>query len=212
MKQGKRAAVLCTAALALILLLAGVLYFKQQGGNSSMSKESVTPPGTLTGVMYSDSGGMTVRDDFFIWLSPGAIVETFYYPEEPPKGVGWHDQFEKEDVPITAEQWADVEQVVLELYPLMKPKPEPRIDLWSSLGRWLGGVKDEVSSSSITLIWDTEEGEQRIKYSITLIWDTEEGEQRIKYASPNDKRISTLVALLKELADPIGREIPRYDP
>ena len=195
MKQGKRAAVLCTAALALILLLAGVLYFKQQGGNSSMPKESVTPPGTLTGVMYSDSGGMTVRDDFFIWLSPGAIVETFYYPEEPPKGVGWHDQFEKENVPITAEQWADVEQVVLELYPLMKPKPEPRIDLWSSLGRWLGGVKDEVSSSSITLIWDTEEGEQRIKYS-----------------SPNDKRISTLVALLKELADPIGREIPLYDP
>ena len=195
MKQGKRAAVLCTAALALILLLAGVLYFKQQGGNSSMPKESVTPPGTLTGVMYSDSGGMTVRDDFFIWLSPGAIVETFYYPEEPPKGVGWHDQFEKEDVPITAEQWADVEQVVLELYPLMKPKPEPRIDLWSILGRWLGGVKDEVSSSSITLIWDTEEGEQRIKYS-----------------SPNDKRISTLVALLKELADPIGREIPLYDP
>ena len=195
MKQGKRAAVLCTAALALILLLAGVLYFKQQGGNSSMPKESVTPPGTLTGVMYSDSGGMTVRDDFFIWLSPGAIVETFYYPEEPPKGVGWHDRFEKENVPISAEQWTDVEQVVLELYPLMKPKPEPRIDLWSSLGRWLGGVKDESSSSSITLIWDTEEGEQRIKYS-----------------SPNDKRISTLVTLLKELADPIGREIPLYDP
>ena len=125
---------------------------------------------------------MTVRNDFFIWLSPDAIVETFYYPEEPPKGVGWHDRFEKENVPISAEQWTDVEQVVLELYPLMKPKPEPRIDLWSSLGRWLG------------------------------VWDTEEGEQRIKYSSPNDKRISTLVALLKELADPIGREIPRYDP
>lgn len=195
MKIGKRAAVFCTAALALILLLAGAFYLMQQGGNAPMQTESSTPPGTLTGVMYSDSGGMTVRDDFFIWLSPDAIVETFYYPEEPPKGVGWHEQFEKENVPISAEQWADVEQVVLELYPLMKPKPEPRIDLWSSLGRWLGGVKDEVSSSSITLIWDTEEGEQRIKYS-----------------SPNDKRISTLVALLKELADPIGREIPRYDP
>ena len=194
MKQGQRAAVLCIAALALILL-AGVLYFKQQEGNSSMQTEPSLPPGTLTGVMYGCSGGMTVRNDFFIWLSPDAIVETFYYPEEPPKGVGWHVQFEKENVPITAEQWTDVEQVVLELYPLMKPKPEPRIDLWSSLGRWLGGVKDEVSSSSIT-----------------LIWDTEEGEQRIKYASPNDKRISTLVALLKELADPIGREIPRYNP
>lgn len=190
MKHGRRAAVLCTAALALILLLAEALYLKQQGGSSPMQK-----PGTLTGVMYSCSGGMTVREDFFIWLSPEAIVETFYYPEEPPKGVGWHDRFEKENVPISAQQWTDVEQVVLELYPLMKPKPEPGIDLWSSLGRWLGGAKDESSSSSITLIWDTEEGEQRIKYS-----------------SPNDKRISTLVALLKELADPIGREIPRYDP
>lgn len=195
MKQGRRAAVLCTAAMALILLLAEALYLMQQGGNAPMQTESSMPPGTLTGVMYSDFGGMTVRNDFFIWLSPDAIVETFYYPEEPPKGVGWHDRFDKENVPITAEQWADVEQVVLELYPLMKPKPEPTIDLWSILGRWLGGVKDEVSSSSITLIWDTEEGEQRIKYS-----------------SPNDKRISTLVALLKELADPIGREIPRYDP
>lgn len=195
MRQGRRAAVLCTAVLALILLFLGAFYLMQQGGDAPMQTESSMPPGTLTGVMYSDFGGMTVRNDFFIWLSPDAIVETFYYPEEPPKGVGWHDRFEKENVPISAEQWADVEQVVLELYPLMKPKPEPRIDLWSSLGRWLGGVKDEVSSSSITLIWDTEEGEQRIKYS-----------------SPNDKRISTLVALLKELADPIGREIPRYDP
>lgn len=195
MRQGRRAAVLCTAVLALILLFLGAFYLMQQGGDAPMQTESSMPPGTLTGVMYSDFGGMTVRNDFFIWLSPDAIVETFYYPEEPPKGVGWHDRFEKENVPISAEQWADVEQVVLELYPLMKPKPEPRIDLWSSLGRWLGGVKDGVSSSSITLIWDTEEGEQRIKYS-----------------SPNDKRISTLVALLKELADPIGREIPRYNP
>lgn len=168
----------------------------QQGGNALMQTESSTPPGTLSGIMYGYSGGMTVQNDFFIWLSPESIVETFYYPEEPPKGMVWHECFtEKENVPITAEQWTDVEQVVLELYPLMKPKPEPRIDLWSSLGRWLGGVKDEGSSSSIT-----------------LIWDTEEGEQRIKYASPNDKRISTLVALLKELADPIGREIPRYAP
>ena len=188
--------ILVVVVLALILLLAGALYLMQQGGNAPMQTESSTPPGTLTGVMYSSgSGGMTVRNDFFIWLSPDAIVETFYYPEEPPEGVGFHEIFEKENVPITAGQWEEVEQVVLELYPLMKPKPEPRIDLWSSLGRWLGGVKDEVSSSSITLIWDTEEGEQRIKYS-----------------SPNDKRISTLVALLKELADPIGREIPRYNP
>ena len=48
--------------------------------------------------------------------------------------------------------------------------------------------------------------------SITLIWDTGEGEQKIRYSSPDDDRIHTLTALLKELADPIGREIPRCDP
>ena len=189
MKQGRRAAVLCTAALALILLLAGALCQTQQGDSSSMQK-----PGTLTGVMYSYSGGMTIRNDFFIWLSPEAIVETFYYPEEPPKGVGWHERFDRENIPITAEQWADVEQVVMELYPLMKPEPERKIGLWSSLGRWFGAVDGSDSSG------------------ITLIWDTEEGEQKIRYSSPDDDRIHTLTALLKELADPIGREIPRYDP
>ena len=83
MTPSRRAAGLCTAALALSLLFAGVLYQKQQGGSSPVQK-----PGTLNGVIYSYSGGMTVRNDFFIWLSPNAIVETFYYPEEPPKGVG----------------------------------------------------------------------------------------------------------------------------
>lgn len=152
------------------------------------------PPGTLTGVMFSYSGGMTIRNDFFIWLSPEAIVETFYYPEEPPKGVGWHEQFDKENVPITAGQWADVEQVVLELYPLMKPEPERKRGLWNSPGHWFGAVDGSDSSS------------------ITLIWTTEEGEQKIRYAPPDDDRIHTLTVLLRELADPIGREIPRYDP
>ena len=92
-----------------------------------MQTEPDAPPGTLTGIMYSYPGGMEARSDFFIWLSPEAIVETFYYPEEPPEGVGWNEIFEKENVPITAGQWEEVEQVVLELYPLMEPKPEPRI-------------------------------------------------------------------------------------
>ena len=190
MKQGRRAALFCTAALGLILLFEGALYRKQHGGNAPMETEPAAPPGTLTGVMYSYSDGMTARNDFFIWLSPETIVETFYYPEEPPKGVGWHERFDKENVPITAEQWADVEQVVMELYPLMKSERKSG----SSLGHWFGAVDGNDSSS------------------VTLIWNTEDGEQKIRYTSPDDERIHTLTALLKELADPIGRDIPRYDP
>lgn len=191
---GRKVAVLCTAALTMLLMFAGVLYFKQQGGGSAMQTEPAVPPGTLTGIMYSCSGGMVNRNDFFIWLSPEAIVETFYYPEEPPKGVGWHECCAKENVPITAQQWADVEQIVMELYPLMKPEPERKSSLWNILRRWLGVVDGSDSSS------------------ITLIWDTEKGEQKIRYSSPDNERILTLITLLKELADPIGREIPRCAP
>lgn len=185
---------LCTVALILTLLFAGALCRKQRGGSSRMQTDPSQPPGTLIGVMYSCSGGMDIRNDFFIWLSPEAIVEAFYYPEEPPKGVGWHERFDKENVPVTAEQWADVEQVVMELYPMLKPEPERKSNLWSRLGYWFGAVDGNDS------------------FSMTLIWDTEEGEQKIRYSTPNDDRIHTLIALLKELADPIGREIPRYAP
>lgn len=182
--------VFCAAALTLIPLTAGALYLKGQADSSPIQTEPVVPPGRLTGIMYSYSGGMSYRNDFFIWLSPNAIVEALYYPEEPPKGVEWHERFVKEDVPITAQQWADIERMVIELYPLMKPEPERKSGLWSVLGHWLGAVDGNDSSS------------------LTLIWDTGEGEQKVRYAFPDDDRISILITLLKELADPIGREIP----
>ena len=192
MKHNQRVAVLCTAVLALTMLFAGALCRKQRVGGSQIQTESPLPPGTLIGVMYSCSGGMNIRNDFFIWLSPEAIVETFYYPEKPPKGVGWHERFDKENILITAEQWAEVEHAVLEIYPLMKPEPERKSGLWSRLGHWFGAV-DGNDSLSITLIWNTEVGEQKIRYSFT-----------------DDDRIHALITLLKELADPTGREIPRY--
>ena len=46
--------------------------------------------------------------------------------------------------------------------------------------------------------------------SLILTWSTEDGTRSIRYDPPNDRRIHTLIALLEELADPIGREIPRY--
>lgn len=48
--------------------------------------------------------------------------------------------------------------------------------------------------------------------SLILTWSTEDGTRSIRYDPPNDRRIHTLIALLEELADPIGREIPRYAP
>jgi len=46
---------------------------------------------------------------------------------------------------------------------------------------------------------------------LSLIWQTADGPVEQGYYWPNDHRILTLTALLQELADPQGREIPRYE-
>lgn len=191
MTRGGKAAVVCGIALFL-LAAAGYLFLRHRGSDSTQETKDDVPPGTLVGVTYSCGGGMS-RDDFRIILSPDAIVDASYWPEQETEvGEIRYDPATKENVPIAAEQWSEVEQIVLELYPVMEPLPEPRQP--SKLAAWLG-ARDSTSSSSFRLTWDTEDGPQEIRYS-----------------SPNDSRAVTLITLLEELADPIGREIPRYDP
>ncbi len=84
-----------------------------------------------------------------------------------------------------------MEQIILELYPLMEPIPENRREV--KLPPWIE-VMDGGDSTSLILTWSTEDGTQSIRYN-----------------PPNDRRILTLIALLEELADPIGREIPGYE-
>ena len=193
MTRGRKTAVFSVVGLFLLLAAAGYCFRGHQGGDSSIQKKSAVPPGILTGVTYSHTSGMVARADFAITLSPEAILETSYYPALAPdtaEDEDWYHPSTKENVPITAAQWSDVEQIILELYPLMKPEPERKSGLWSVLGHWLGAVDGNDSSS------------------LTLIWDTGEGEQKVRYAFPDDDRISILITLLKELADPIEREIP----
>lgn len=67
MLGGKKTAVAC--GLALVSLVAMGCLSPQPSGE----EKDAGPPGALSGVMYSCPGGMT-RDDFFIWVSPEAIV------------------------------------------------------------------------------------------------------------------------------------------
>lgn len=69
-------------------------------------------------------------------------------------------------------------------------KPERKSSLWY----WFGAV------------------DNNDLFGVTLIWDTEESERKIRHSSPDDDRIYTLITLLKALADPIEREIPHYAP
>ena len=86
----------------------------------------------MTGVTYSHTSGMVARADFAITLSPEVILETSYYPALDPdtaEDEDWYHPSTKENVPITAAQWSDVEQIILELYPLMEPISENRLEV-----------------------------------------------------------------------------------
>ena len=118
MTRGRKTAVFSVVGLFLLLAAAGYCFRGHQGGDSSIQKKSAVPPGTLTGVTYSHTSGMVARADFAITLSPEAILETSYYPALAPdtaEDEDWYHPSTKENVPITAAQWSDVEQIILEL-------------------------------------------------------------------------------------------------
>ena len=194
MTRGRKTAVFSVVGLFLLLAAVGYCFRGHQGGDAPIQKKSAVPPGTLTGVTYSHTSGMVARADFAITLSPEAILETSYFPALDPdtaEDEDWYHLSTKENVPITAAQWSDVEQIILELYPLMEPIPENRREV-----KLPPGIEVMDGGDSTSLI---------------LTWSTEDGTRSIRYNPPNDRRILTLIALLEELADPIGREIPGYE-
>ena len=149
--------------------------------------ETPEQPGTLVGVNYSTGSGMMAHSEFLIRLNQQEIEYTEFWPEDE-----YVDEIlVEEHIPITEQQWADVKTVILELYlegllEMYKPAPEQNVsDVF---------VLDGGTYSNLSLIWETEDGTKEIGYH----W-------------PSDRRAITLMDLLRELADPQGREIVRYE-
>ena len=173
MKWVRKAALFCAVTLVLSLMLGGCLEIGKQKN----------PPGTLAGVTYQVGSGMSRGEDFFIRLSPEAILKTRYWltPEEEEWSI-----LTKEDIPITAEQWSEVEELVLELYPSLEPE-KGFLDLLLQplrklLDRW----------------FYLQDGGDIFTFSLT--WSTEDGTREISYKQPNSSKYTELRSLLEELA------------
>ena len=148
-------------------------------------------PGTLVGVNYATGGGMAYRTEFSIRLTKDEIEHTEFWPADFEKD----EMEEKSHVPITGDQWKEIETLVLELYGerlLEEVKPTPESKQPSDLLDHF--VLDGGDYTNLSLVWETEEGRSEIGY----YW-------------PGDRRVVTLDDLLKELADPQNREIIRYE-
>lgn len=152
-------------------------------------KETPETPGKLVGITYEYSAGSMVwGTEFNIDLTSDEILSCAYWD----MGRNRSEMTTKENVPITNEQWEDIEKAVLDLWgvweeipeKVMNSKPDPDIQILDGGGynRW----------------W--------------LTWETAEGTKKILYYYSNDRRITTLIDLLQNIADGGNRKITWYDP
>ena len=173
--------------LATVMALTGLTGCKKQEPQPVIP-ETPELPGTLVGVNYATGGGMMAHSEFHIILKRQEVEYTEFWPEDYVEDINV-----REHVPITQQQWADVETVILDLYlggklEAYQPKPEPENSFLDIL------VLDGGDYTNLSLIWETADGTKEIGY----YW-------------PNDRRVLTLTDLLRELADPQGREIIWYE-
>ena len=157
---------------------------------------------TLCGAEYSRTGGSVYGQDITIILTDKELVYASYYPWEGTDdylGDG-SDCITVENVPMDADRWNEIEKAIEDILPILKLKDDEKK---SVLQQWLSRifVKNE----------DVMDGEGSLSFA--LIWRDEDGgaEIRVQYEIPNDKRFDTVLALMKETAHPIGREIVRHE-
>ena len=178
-----------SGALALLLLFSAMTGCTP-ASSGTPTQTPAADLGTLVRIEYSYSSGMVARTAFSIDVEPSRIVTARYWPYED-----WEadEMTELADVAITAEQWSELDAVVKELADSLKPVV-PLAELADSVLPDMLMVQDGGDTFAFALTWE-KDGQQT----------------RVQYSHPSDRRFSTLAALLEELAEPIGREIPRYE-
>ena len=177
-----------SGALALLLLVSAMTGCSP--ASPGTPSETLTDPGALVRIEYSYSSGMVARTAFSIDVEPSRIVTARYWPYED-----WEadEMTEIADVAITPEQWSELDAVVQEFSDSLKPVVP------------LSELADSVLPDMLMV----QDGGDTFAFALT--WEKDGKQSRVEYTSPSDRRFRTLTALLEELAEPIGREIPRYE-
>ena len=181
--------------LIIISVLMIISVFCGCGGEEEMK----TVPGTLVGIHYNITNGSVANADFYIYVTPYNFVAE-YMPKNEDEWI--YDEvtlsyvMTEKNGDVTEEQWKEIEKNVLAVYPEIAPK-----EMKESFFRKL--IKKFIKEPTILDGGDYTE--------VSLEWETEGGIITEKVADPNGTNGYRLHLLFKELADPVGREIPELE-
>ena len=180
------------------IFLSFVLIISVFCGCGGETEDMKTAPGTLVGIHYNRTNGSVANDEFHIYVTPYSFSAE-YWPENPEEWVKdedipvWYMTEKKEK--ITEEQWKEIEETVLAVYPELIGGRKKEVSFFDKLiSKFIKEpmILDGGDSQDFSLDWMLEDG--------SIISE--------KFGTPQGNNGVRLYWLLCELADPIGREIP----
>lgn len=144
---------------------------------------------TLSGITYFCQNGMVNGADCSIELSEKELIYAKVFHIDEKEDI--YEYREKEHEAISEEQWKQASEAVMALVPLLEGIPKSNEDA----GNQVFQATDGPYAEELCLTWRNVEGV----------------EERYRYYIPQDRRMITLIDILKEIADPVGREIIYYE-
>lgn len=152
----------------------------------------------LKRIRYGSSGGsMAHHSEFEIEADADEIIRTAYYSDCP---------FSPEEEDLPSETDAD-EMTVKEHIPMDKA-------LWQALAEEIGYLKEQLRPVENRKplpfpapdMFVLDGGDYQRLY---LTWETDKGEDTVQYYPPSGNRWTSVIAIIREMARPVGRDLHR---
>lgn len=168
--KGFRAAAVCLLLCMVIgsgVLLSGCIEQGETGAQGETEMETELEKRkdmTLAGVIYTNQNGMVYGADLSLHIEREGIVSAWYFSQED--GVG--EYVSVEDLPIAPEQWAAIEEAVMELAPQLKEKQDREPGFFARLFmKAMPQPTDGPNESHFYLLWQNGSGEtEQVQYEI----------------------------------------------
>lgn len=163
---------------SLLMVLISMLAALFMGGCNAEESSGMNITGTLVLVSYSRTNGSVWGDDFHVNMDEKEISYAMYHDGQQ------HDYHELYDMPITEEQWSQVEHSIRSMMDDVRPVVQPTA--WDRF-------KAKFLSRDVVLL-DGGDSDRMM-----LVWETESGDILETYLTKSSDSYYDLIDLLREM-------------